>query len=176
MESPRAPAVAQAEPPIHVRDARPDDWPAIWRFFQPIVAAGETYAYDPEIDEVSARELWMIGPPGRTVVATRDGKVVGSANMYANRPGRGSHVASASFMVDPDQTGKGVGRVLGEDMIAWARVEGFRSVQFNAVVETNAPAVRLWQSLGFEIIGTVPEAFEHRTEGFVGLHVMHLRL
>jgi GNAT superfamily N-acetyltransferase len=79
-------------------------------------------------------------------------------------------------MVHPDQTGKGVGRVLGEDMIAWARVEGFRSVQFNAVVETNAPAVRLWQSLGFEIIGTVPEAFEHRTEGFVGLHVMHLRL
>jgi L-amino acid N-acyltransferase YncA len=168
--------VAPAEGLIDVRDATPDDWPAIWRFFQPIVAAGETYAYDPEIDEASARELWMIGPPGRTVVATRDGEVVGSANMYANRAGRGSHVASASFMVDPDQAGKGVGRALGEDMIAWARAEGFRSVQFNAVVETNAPAVHLWQSLGFEIIGTVPEAFEHPTEGFVGLHVMYRRL
>jgi GNAT superfamily N-acetyltransferase len=168
--------VARADGATQVREATPDDRPAIWRFFQPIVAAGETYAYDPEIDEASARELWMVGPPGRTVVATRDRVVVGSANMYANRPGPGSHVASASFMVDPDRAGKGIGRALGEDMIAWARREGFRSVQFNAVVETNAPAVRLWRSLGFEIIGTVPEAFEHPTEGFVGLHVMYLRL
>jgi L-amino acid N-acyltransferase YncA len=168
--------VAQADGLTEVRDARPDDWPAIWRFFQPIVAAGETYSYDPDMDESSARELWTVGPPGRTVVATRDGEVVGSANMYANRPGRGSHVASASFMVDPGHAGKGVGRALGEDMIAWARAAGFRSVQFNAVVETNTPAVHLWQSLGFEIIGTLPEAFEHPTEGFVGLHVMYLRL
>ena len=168
--------MAQAEGVTEVRDAIPDDWPAIWRFFQPIVAAGETYAYDPEIDEASARELWMVGPPGRTVVGTRDGDVVGSANMYANREGPGSHVASASFMVDPERSGHGVGRALGEDMIAWARAAGFRSVQFNAVVETNVRAVRLWQSLGFEIIGTVPAAFDHPADGFVGLHVMYLRL
>jgi hypothetical protein len=49
-------------------------------------------------------------------------------------------------------------------------------MQFNAVVESNHVAVGLWQSLGFHIIGTVPEAFEHPTLARVGLHVMHRRL
>jgi GNAT superfamily N-acetyltransferase len=99
--------------------------------------------------------------------------VIGSSNMYRNRGGRGSHVASASFMVDPDRAGRGAGRALGEDMIAWARASGFRAIQFNAVVQTNARAVALWRSLGFAVVGTVPEAFDHPTHGFVGLHVMH---
>jgi GNAT superfamily N-acetyltransferase len=96
--------------------------------------------------------------------------------MYANRAGPGSHVASASFMVDSTQAGKGVGRALGEDALEWARGQGFSAMQFNAVVESNQRAVRLWQSLGFEILGTVPAGFEHPTEGFVGLHVMYRRL
>jgi GNAT superfamily N-acetyltransferase len=115
-------------------------------------------------------------PPARTVVAAADGVVVGSANMYANRPGGGSHVASASFMVSPAHWGQGIGRALGEDMLAWARGEGFRSVQFNAVVESNTRAVRLWTSLGFEIVGTVPEAFRDPAEGYIGLHVMYVGL
>src|SRR4051794_21522413 len=115
--------------------------------------------------------------PARTVIAVHDdGTVLGSANMYANRPGPGSHVASASFMVDPRASGHGVGRALGEDALAWARAGGFRAMQFNAVVETNTRAVALWSSLGFEIIGTVPEAFRHPTDGYVGLHVMYRRL
>ena len=81
--------------------------------------------------------------------------------MYPNRPGPGSHVSSASFMVSPAARGRGVGRLLCEDMIAWSGQEGFRSIQFNAVVESNTRAVALWRSLGFEIVGTVPEAFEH---------------
>ena len=158
---------------MEIRDASAEDWPAIWPFLHEIVAAGETYAYDRDMTEEQARALWMIGPPGRTVVAVDDGVVVGTATMYANRPGPGSHVASASFMVDPGRAGRGTGRALGEAMVAWARERGFRAVQFNAVVETNTRAVRLWRSLGFEVIGTVPEAFAHPTDGYVGLHVMH---
>jgi GNAT superfamily N-acetyltransferase len=79
-------------------------------------------------------------------------------------------------MVDPQHSGKGIGRALGEDALAWARLAGYRSMQFNAVVETNVGAVHLWQSLGFEILTTVPEAFDHRQHGFVGLHVMYRRL
>jgi L-amino acid N-acyltransferase YncA len=162
---------------VQIRDATGDDWPQIWPFLRDIVRAGETYAYDPEMDEPTARALWMVGPPARTVVAVGDdGQVLGTANMYANRPGPGSHVASASFMVDPRAAGKGVGRALGEDALAWARAQGFRAIQFNAVVATNARAVALWRSLGFEIVGTVPEAFAHPTEGYVGLHVMYRRL
>lgn len=160
-----------------IRDATAEDWPQIWPFLREIVRAGETYAYDPDMDEATARELWLVGPPGRTVVAVDDeGGVLGTANMYANRPGPGSHIASASFMVDPRVSGRGVGRALGEDALAWARANGFRGMQFNAVVETNAGAVALWRSLGFEIIGTVPEAFCHPSEGYVGLHIMYRRV
>ena len=90
-----------------------------------------------------------------------------------NRPGRGSHIATASFLVDPRQRSKGVGRALGEYVIDWSRAQGYRGIQFNAVVEVNEPAVRLWKSLGFEVIGTVPGAFDHPEHGFVGLHVMY---
>jgi L-amino acid N-acyltransferase YncA len=165
---------------MEIRDATEADWPAIWPFFHRIVAAGETYAYDQTLTEEQGRAIWMqpsSAAKSRTVVAVdADGTVLGSANMYPNRPGPGAHVASASFMVDAASSGKGVGRALCQDMIEWARAEGFRSIQFNAVVETNERAVRLWQSLGFEIIGTVPEAFRHPTHGYVGLHVMYRRV
>lgn len=162
---------------VQIRIATADDWAAIWPFFHEIVAARETYTYDPELTEEQARVLWMSPSSAalsRTTVAVdADGTVLGSANMYPNRPGPGAHVASASFMVDGAARGKGVGRLLGEDVIAWAERSGFRSIQFNAVVETNEPAVRLWQSLGFRIAGTVPEAFNHPKLGYVGLHVMY---
>jgi L-amino acid N-acyltransferase YncA len=159
---------------VTIREARPEDWEAIWPFFRQIVSARETYAYDPDMSEAEGRRMWMLNPPARTVVATgADDEVRGTASMYANRPGPGSHVASASFMVDPGHAGKGVGRALGENVIEWARASGFRAIQFNAVVETNTPAVGLWRSLGFEVVGTVPEAFEHPRHGYVGLLIMH---
>jgi GNAT superfamily N-acetyltransferase len=158
---------------VIIRLATTDDWPQIWPFFARIVADGETYAYPESVGADEARDLWMEKPPGRTVVAVDGDLVLGSAKMGPNRPGRGAHVATASFMVDPAQQGRGVGRALGEYVVDWARFAGYRGIQFNAVVETNGPAVRLWQSLGFEIIGTVPEAFRHPRYGYVGLHVMY---
>ncbi|HYN75933.1 MAG TPA: GNAT family N-acetyltransferase [Candidatus Limnocylindria bacterium] len=161
-----------------IRAARDEDWPGIWPFFARIVEAGETYAYPEDLDSESARKLWMERPPGLTVVAVEDddATVLGSAKSGPNRPGRGAHVATASFMVDPDQQGRGVGRALATYVVDRARADGYRSMQFNAVVETNGSAVALWQSLGFVILGTVPEAFDHRRLGLVGLHVMHRRL
>jgi L-amino acid N-acyltransferase YncA len=160
-----------------IRDAEPDDWAAIWPFFQQIVVAGETYAYDPAMTSAEARQLWMAGPPDRVFVAVDDdGTVLGTAKTGPNRPGRGAHVATASFMVDAASQRRGVGRALGTHVIAAARAGGFRSMQFNAVVETNVRAVALWRSLGFDIIGTVPEAFDHSVRGYVGLHVMYQRL
>jgi L-amino acid N-acyltransferase YncA len=159
---------------VTIRDARPEDWDAIWPFFHQIVRARETYAYDPDMTEAEGERTWMVGPPGRTAVATdAEGMVLGTASMYPNRQGPGSHVASASFMVDPAHGGHGVGRALGEDMIEWARSSGFRAIQFHAVVETNEAAVALWRSLGFEVLARVPEAFEHPRHGYVGLLIMH---
>jgi L-amino acid N-acyltransferase YncA len=169
---------ATASGPV-VRDAVPADWPAIWPVFTDVVSAGETYAYDPDLTSEQARSLWMAQPPGATVVATdgdRRDLVLGTARMGPNRPGRGAHVGTASFMVAAASRGRGVGRLLAEHVVAWHRAQGYRAIQFNAVVETNTAAVALWRSLGFEVIGTVPGAFEHPTHGYVGLHVMHLPL
>jgi GNAT superfamily N-acetyltransferase len=159
-----------------IREASDVDWDDIYPFFQSIVAAGETYAYPEGLSSKEARELWMQRPPGLTVVGTDSHTAVGSAKMGPNRPGRGSHVATASFMVSPDHQGLGIGRALADYVIEWARGRGFRSIQFNAVVETNGGAVHLWQSLGFTILATVPEAFNHPKHGLVGLHVMYLTL
>ena len=159
-----------------IRDAQDGDWPAIYPFFSQIVAEGRTYAFPEKLTLEQARGWWMESPPGRTVVAVDGATVLGSAKMGPNRPGRGAHVATASFMVDPQHTGRGVGRALGRYVVDWARATGYRSIQFNAVVETNEVAVRLWRSLGFEVLATVPVAFDHPEHGLVGLHVMFLDL
>ncbi|MFI8852539.1 GNAT family N-acetyltransferase [Streptomyces sp. 891-h] len=161
---------------MQIRTATEADWPAIWPFFQRIVAAGETYTYPRDMAEPDARGTWMLQPPGRTVVAVDDaGSVLGSAKMNPNHMGGASHIAGASFMVDPDGGGKGVGRALGEHVLEWAKREGYRAIQFNAVVETNTRAVALWKSLGFEIVGTLEEGFLHPKHGYVGLHIMYQR-
>jgi L-amino acid N-acyltransferase YncA len=162
---------------VLIRVATDEDWPAIWPFYRAIAAAGETYAIDPEITSERARSEWMRTAPGITFVAVgAGGAVIGSACAYPNRPAGGSHIASASFMVDPASAGQGAGRRLAEHVITWAREQGFQAMQFNAVVETNAPAVALWRSLGFEVLATVPEAFRHPRDGYVGLLIMYRRL
>ncbi|MEI5672873.1 MULTISPECIES: GNAT family N-acetyltransferase [unclassified Nocardioides] len=161
---------------MRIRAAAADDWPAIWPFFQATVQAGESYAFPLDLTVETGRGWWLEQPPGATVVAEEGGVVLGSAKMGPNRPGRGDHVGTASFMVAPEARGRGVGRALGEHVIAWHREQGYRAIQFNAVVETNTAAVRLWTDLGFRIVGTVPEAFRSAGHGYVGLHVMHLRL
>ena len=158
---------------VEIRAARPDDWSQIWPFFRDIVAEGETYAYPDDITAEQAQDLWTPGQGGLTAVAVDGDRVMGAALIQPNRPGRGGHVATASFMVSPAARGHGVGRQLGEYALRWAKDAGFRAMQFNAVVDTKTAAVRLWQSLGFDTIGVVPEAFDSATHGLVGLRVMY---
>jgi L-amino acid N-acyltransferase YncA len=164
---------------MQIRDARADDWPAIWPILRRIVAAGETYTLPRDLDAALARRIWLLEPPDRTVVAVDDDDdqtVLGSAKMNRNHLGPASHIAGASFIVAPEHSGRGVGRAMGEHVVDWARAAGYRAMQFNAVVETNTRAVGLWRSLGFEIIGTLPEGFAHPEHGYVGLHIMHRHL
>ena len=161
---------------VDIRVATDADWPRIWPFFAATMAAGETYAFPLDLTEVTGRPWWMESAPGQTVVLEQEGQVVGSAKMGPNRPGHGDHIGTASFLVAPEARGRGIGRRLAEYVVAWHRDQGFRGIQFNAVVETNEAAVELWHSLGFEIVGTVPEAFRSPAHGYVGLHVMFLAL
>jgi len=162
---------------VLIRDATLDDWPAIWPFLHDIVAAGETYSWPRDVGADRARAMWFAEPPGRTVVATDPGDVIlGTAKMGPNHLGPAAHIATASFMVAPGQAGRGVGRALGEHVLDRARADGYRAMQFNAVVETNTRAVALWRSLGFEVLATLPEGFHHPAHGYVGLHIMYRRL
>lgn len=156
-----------------VRAATGDDWPAIWPIIQEVAAAQETFAMDAAPEETAMRSAWMSPPPGRVVVAVHaSGEIVGTANMYANRPHQGAHVASGSFMVAGEHRGRGVGRALVQDLIDWAHTRGFRGIQFNAVAASNDAAVRLYQSEGFRIVGAAPGAFIHPARGPVDLLIM----
>lgn len=162
---------------MQVRDATDADWSGIWPILRRIVRAGDTYTWAADTSEDEARRRWLLAPPGRSfVVAQPDGSIVGSAKVGPNQDGPGAHVANASFLVDPDHSGQGIGRRLAEHVLDAARADGYRAMQFNAVVETNLAAVALWRSLGFEVLATVPAAFHHPTDGYVGLHVMYRTL
>ncbi|CEA08839.1 N-acyltransferase YncA [Arthrobacter saudimassiliensis] len=162
---------------LQVRRAVDGDWPGIWAVMEPIVRAGQTYCWDRDMDEGTARDEWMEPAPAAVYVAVDgDGTVVGTALLHPNRSGPGDHVANASFMTHAAHGGRGIARRLAGHVLAEARAQGYTAMQFNAVVEANRRAVALWQSLGFRILATVPEAFRHPTEGLTGLHIMYRAL
>lgn len=149
----------------------------MWPLVKAVVDAGDTYVWRPTPDSEQMRAIWLEPEPWYVVVAVAgDGAIVGTAKCGPNRPGRGSHVATASFMVDPSRQGEGIGRALGEHIVRSAREAGYHGMQFNAVVESNTGALALWRSLGFATVGVVPDAFDHPTLGLVGLTVMYRKL
>lgn len=132
---------------VQIREYVDADWTSLWPIFRSVVTAGETFPYDPGWSAEQAENVWVETPPGQTVVAVDSTQLLGSAKMGPNRPGRGSHVSTASFMVADYARGRGIGHALGEYALAWARGQGYAAMQFNAVVEPNHVAVRLWTAL-----------------------------
>ena len=163
-------------PPMHIRELVEGDWPNVWPIVREVVRAADTFAYDPAMTEEEARGTWIEAPPGLTVVAVDGDRILGTAKMGPNRPGPGSHVATASFMVAGDARSRGVGAALCRFALDWAREQGYAGIQFNAVAESNSAAVDLYKRLGFYIVGTVPGAFAHPLLGHVGLHLMYRAL
>jgi len=156
-----------------IRPIAEADWPQVHALVVEVARAGETYAMDVPASEAETREFWS----GDLVVVAVDGDtVLGSAKAGPNRPAQGAHVGTASFMVGTAARGLGIGRAMGEYVVKWLGANGFEAIQFNAVVSTNTSAVRLWQSLGFEIVGTVPDAFRLPSGEYADLHVMYLRM
>jgi L-amino acid N-acyltransferase YncA len=156
---------------LQIHPATREDRDAIWEIFRAVIAPGDTYALDPNMSKEEALAYWVRDGTS-TYVAEENGGVIGTYILKANQPAGGSHVANAAFMVATEARGSGIGRVMGEHCLMEARRFGFRAMQFNFVVSTNKAAVRLWHDLGFAIVGTLPAAFRHPTEGYVDVYVM----
>lgn len=154
-----------------IRPATPDDAAAIWAIIEPVIRAGETLTLDRDMSEREALVYWF-GPDKESFVAEEDGVVVGTYYLRANQTGGGAHVANAGYVTGAAATGRGVARAMGLHSIDHAKGRGFRAMQFNFVVSGNVRAVGLWQSLGFEVVGRLPGAFDHPVEGFVDALVM----
>jgi ribosomal protein S18 acetylase RimI-like enzyme len=157
---------------VTVRRAGRADWSALWPVWHETVAAGDTYTYEPHTTEADACAIWLPGEPAETWVAVDGARVLGTYLLRPNLPGPGSHLANAGFMVASAARGRGVGRLLAEHCLARAAALGYEAMVFNAVVASN-PALHLWRSLGFSVVGRVPRAFRHPQDGLVDLLVMH---
>jgi L-amino acid N-acyltransferase YncA len=157
---------------MNIRPAVESDFAAMWVIFKAVVAPGTTYVFAAETSYEDALGYWF-APGIASYVAEDAGRIIGMYKLVANQRDLGSHVANASFMVNPSYTGKGVGRDMGQHCLREAKKAGFLAMQFNFVVSTNKAAVSLWQKLGFTIVGTLPKAFLHKSLGYVDAYVMY---
>jgi ribosomal protein S18 acetylase RimI-like enzyme len=155
-----------------IRPARDTDWDEMWTIFHAVVGTGTTYAFAPDTSYDDAR-AYFLGPDIASWVAEDDRAVVGMYKLVPNRRDLGSHVANASFMVDPRCRGRRIGESLGWHCLREAKRAGYLAMQFNFVVSTNTAAVALWRKLGFEIVGTLPRAYRHAQHGLVDAYVMY---
>jgi L-amino acid N-acyltransferase YncA len=156
---------------VNVRPYAPADWPAVWAIIQPILAAGATYPQPPATGEAEARH-WWIDEHRAVFVAEQAGRVLGTYYLTDNKPGLGSHVANAGYMVAAAAQGRGVGRAMAEHSLVAARDLGYLALQFNLVVVTNEASLRIWDAMGFTRVGVLPKAFRHAEKGLVDALVM----
>ena len=157
---------------MRIREANESDFDAIWPIFHEVVSAGDTYAYDPATDKREAERLWMT-LPRKTFVAEDDGLVLGTYYIKTNQEGPGSHVCNCGYMVSSAARGRGLATLMCEHSQDVARKLGYKAMQFNFVASSNVGAVRLWNKLGFDTVGTLPKAFDHPLEGFVDALIMY---
>jgi ribosomal protein S18 acetylase RimI-like enzyme len=164
-------ARSEAHIGMNIRPALPTDAAAIWNILEPMIRAGETYPLPRDFSRDEALAYWF-APGHQVFVADVDDQIVGTYYLRANQKGGGSHVANCGYVTARGAEGRGVGRAMCEHSLERARAYGFLAMQFNFVVSTNTPAVRLWQKCGFEIVGRLTKAFEHPSLGYVDALVM----
>lgn len=170
---------------LEIRKAVETDKEAVWEIIKAVIATGDTYVFAPDSAKEKMLEYWF-GAEKETYVAVwsepsavADGlesKILGSFYLKANQPDLGSHICNAGYMVSPDAKGKGIGRKMAEFSLPEAKRLGFKAMQFNFVVKSNEIAVKLWLSLGFEVIGEIPEAFQHQENGLTNALIMYRKL
>ena len=160
---------------LEIRKAIPDDHDQIWNIIKEIISKGDTYVFEPGSSRETMLDFWC-GDNRHTYVTTDNGEILGTFVIKDNQPGLGSHIANAAYMVSEKASGKGIGKTMAAFSLEEAKRLGYRAMQFNFVVKTNARAVQLWQKLGFTIIGEIPDAFNHQQNGLTNAYIMYRTL
>lgn len=160
---------------ITIRKSTTEDKEKVWEIIKSVISTGDTYTFAPDSPKEKMLDYWF-AEDKKTFVAVSENNIVGTFFLKDNQPDLGSHVANAGYMVSPEAKGLGIGRRMAEFSLEEARRLGYRAMQFNFVVKSNEVAVRLWQNLGFEIIGEIPEAFQHKEKGLTNALVMYRKL
>ncbi len=161
---------------INIRAIEENDWDGVWSLIKPVFRAGETYAFSPEITNEEAYRVWITLPSATYVAVTEGGDIVGTYYIKPNQPALGAHVCNCGYITAANARGQGLAGLMCQHSQREALALGFEAMQYNLVVSTNPGAIRLWQKLGFEIVGTLPGAFRHPMLGFVDAHIMYKKL
>jgi ribosomal protein S18 acetylase RimI-like enzyme len=160
---------------IIIREAHVSDQEETWEIIKQVIATGDTYAFAPNSSKEKMLSYWF-GNDKQTYVAINNNTLAGTFIIKNNQPDLGSHIANAAYMVSPQSAGQGIGKLMGEFSLIEAKKLGYRAMQFNLVIKSNETAVRLWQKIGFEIIGEIPEAFNHAKKGYTNAYIMYREL
>lgn len=158
-----------------IRKATPEDYDTVWNIFQQVIQTEDTYVFPSNSPKEVLQPMWFASYM-ETYVAEIEDEIVGTYILKPNQLGLGSHIANASYMVDPKHQGQGIGGQLCAHSIELAKTLGYVGIQFNIVVSTNTAAIALWQKFGFEIIGTTPKGFNHAILGLVDTYIMYKAL
>lgn len=159
-----------------IRQLHESDWPRVWQLLEPIIRVGETYPYARDMTMSGAHKMWLEIPEASFVAADAAGEILGTYYIKPNQPTLGAHVANCGYAVRENARGKGVATAMGEHSQTEATRRGYRAMQYNLVVKTNAASVHIWQKLGFDIVGVLPGAFNHAQHGYVDAYVMYKQL
>jgi len=160
---------------IEIRKATDADHEAIWEIIHQVLQGGDTYIFAPSSSKEKMLAIWC-APNKHTYVALADGEIAGTFVISDNQMDLGSHIANGSYMVSPSHSGKGIGKAMGGFSLTEAKRIGYKAMQFNIVIKSNERAVKLWQSIGFKIIGEIPEAFNHQQLGLTNAYIMYQKL
>jgi L-amino acid N-acyltransferase YncA len=162
---------------ITVRRANLDDLNALQVILNEVIEDGTAFLAEEAKSLEETKQMWLAAPVEAYVACDQaSGEILGAYLIKPNFPGRGAHIANATYMVKRSQHGRGIGRLLGAHSLEQARQAGYRAIQFNAVVSTNRAAVSLWEKLGFARTGTVPNGFRLRDGRTVDLYIMYRSL
>ena len=149
-----------------------NDFEGIWEIFSKVIQTGDTYVYDPKTPMEKLPDLWFASSMDTFILENENGEILATYFIKPNQIDLGNHIANCGYMVHPDHHGKGLGKVLCEHSISFAKEKGYTGIQFNCVVSTNLAAVHLWKKFGFSIIGVTPKGFRHPEKGFVDTYIM----